>query len=154
MPSFMSDPEAMATLQSQAAFFEQTFAFFSAIAERRPVLLTLEDLHWSDHASLDLLHFIARQLHGHRVLLAVTYRYDEITRHHPLFQLLPSIVRESSAERVELRPQRVEAVRVKVLRRIPERGTQITNQFRQIVFRRVDHVQGSGTPCEEFPYHR
>ncbi len=65
-----------------------------------------EDLHWSDTASLDALRFLARNLTGTTlVLLAVTYRDDELTRRHELFQLLPVLVRETGASRVDVTRQ-------------------------------------------------
>jgi ATP/maltotriose-dependent transcriptional regulator MalT len=63
----------------------------------------LDDLHWADPASLDLLRFLAREVGGLPVLLVVTYRADELTRRHPLYALLPLLVREARADRLDLR---------------------------------------------------
>ena len=43
-----------------------------------PVLLVLEDLHWADRSSLDLLAFLARRLRRQRILVVATYRSDEV----------------------------------------------------------------------------
>ena len=96
---------------SQAALFEQMQEFLTAITRRHPVVLVLEDLHWSDPASLELLRFVSRSLGGLRALLVVTYRDDEVTRQLPLYRLLPTLVRESGARRIELRRLGEEAVR-------------------------------------------
>jgi DNA-binding CsgD family transcriptional regulator len=84
-------------------WFETVQTFLTALATCRPLVLILEDLHWSDPASLDLLRHLARRLDRLPVLLAGTYRDDEITREHSLFQLLPLLVRETGAERIDLR---------------------------------------------------
>lgn len=50
----------------------------------RPTLMVFEDLHWADAATLDLVKFLGRRMHGARALLLLTYRDDEIDRQHPL----------------------------------------------------------------------
>jgi DNA-binding CsgD family transcriptional regulator len=89
---------------NQEALFAHVRAAVGSLAAQRPLLLILEDLHWSDQASLDLLRYLARDAASLRLLLVVTYRLDEITRRHPLFHLLPLLVREARAERIDLRP--------------------------------------------------
>ncbi|HUG15970.1 MAG TPA: hypothetical protein VMM78_13245, partial [Thermomicrobiales bacterium] len=54
-------------------------------------------------ASLDLLRYLARQLQQHPILLVATYRADEVNAEHPLYPLLPLLVREADAERLDLR---------------------------------------------------
>ena len=102
VPNFVSDPGALAALGSQEALFDEAWRFFEAIAEQQPILVILEDLHWADQVSLDLLRFIARQVRNVPTLLAVTYRDDELTRGHRLSQLLPLLVRESDTVRLAL----------------------------------------------------
>src|SRR5262245_29889342 len=69
---------------SQAALFAQARAFLVAAAEERPLVVVLEDLHWADAASLDLLRFLARGLDALPLLLLATYRGEEVGRRHPL----------------------------------------------------------------------
>ena len=80
----------MAGAASQAALFAQVRDYLAALAARRPLVLLLDDLHWADPASLDLLRFLARGLADLPLLLLATYRADELTRRHPLYQLLPA----------------------------------------------------------------
>ena len=49
-----------------------------------PALVVLEDMHWADEATLDLLKFLGRRIHRTRSLLVVTYRDDEVGTRHPL----------------------------------------------------------------------
>ncbi len=101
-------PEAFAVrgtvgaVASQMALFAQVEDFLRALATRQPVAILLDDLHWSDPASLDLLRFLSRSVAGLPLLVLVTYRSDELTRRHPLYALLPQLAREASAERIEL----------------------------------------------------
>jgi DNA-binding CsgD family transcriptional regulator/tetratricopeptide (TPR) repeat protein len=53
-----------------------------------PTLFVIEDAHWADEATLDLLRFLGRRLEGVPCLLLVTYRDDEVTMQHPLRRLM------------------------------------------------------------------
>ena len=89
---------------SQAALFAQVRDYLSSVARsHRPLVLVLDDLHWADPASLELLRFLVRQLAPLPLLLLAIYRADGLTRRHPLYQLLPVLVREARAARLDLR---------------------------------------------------
>jgi hypothetical protein len=68
-----------ATSSARFRLFAATAGFLGALAESRPVVVVVEDLHWADPDSLALAEFAARQLHGGRVLLIGTYRDEEAT---------------------------------------------------------------------------
>ena len=65
---------------SQLRVFEDTLALLTDRAAAAPVLLVLEDLHWADTSTLDLLVFLAHNLDDRAVLLLATYRADEPPR--------------------------------------------------------------------------
>ena len=88
---------------SQAALVAEVRDWLAALAAGRPLVLLLEDLHWADPASLDLLRAIGRDLADLPALLLATYRDDELTRRHPLYALLPVLEREARAPRLDLR---------------------------------------------------
>jgi class 3 adenylate cyclase/tetratricopeptide (TPR) repeat protein len=67
---------------------------FRAFAREAPVLLVLEDLHWADESSLELLQHLARELRDARVLILATYRSDEMHRRHPFLKALSELQRE------------------------------------------------------------
>ena len=62
---------------SQLRVFQETLALLAERAAAAPVLLVLEDLHWADTSTLDLVVFLAHNLGDRRVLLLATYRADE-----------------------------------------------------------------------------
>jgi len=95
---------------SQESFFVQTRNFLVAATADQPLLLLLEDLHWADTASLDLLRFVSRTLASLPLLLLVTYRVNELDRHYPFAELIPLLVRESSAERIDLHALDADAI--------------------------------------------
>ncbi len=104
LPEVLKPGTGIGDLSSQAALFEVALDFVVSASEMRPLVLVLEDLHWSDQASLDGLRHIARWIGDQRVLIIATYRDDEIAQRPPLFRLLPPLVRESRTERIDLRP--------------------------------------------------
>src|SRR5262249_61667249 len=76
----------------------QYSAALSAIARERPLLLILEDLHWVDSASSDLLLHLSREAAHSRMLIVGTYRPDEVAvsrgeTHHPLAEMLSELKR-------------------------------------------------------------
>lgn len=75
----------------------------------QPALLVLEDLHWADEATLDMLRFLARRIRGEPVLVVVTFRNEEPDSRHRLAALWADLPRDG-CERVELKPLSAEAV--------------------------------------------
>ena len=60
-------------------------AFLAELAvDPRGTLIVVEDAHWADEATLDLLRFVGRRLHRSPSMVVVTYRDDEVGPHHPL----------------------------------------------------------------------
>ena len=88
----------------QLQVFDAVRAVLLGRAERSPVVLVLEDLHWADHATRDLVAFLARTLRSGRVTVLASYRSDELHRRHPLRPLLAELVRLPGVERIELAP--------------------------------------------------
>lgn len=74
----------------------------TALAAQRPILIVLDDLHWADPASLQLLGSLASEVPAACVLLVGTYRDREVSDDHPLVEALASISRSPTVERVAL----------------------------------------------------
>jgi predicted ATPase len=89
---------------SQLRVFEQTLALLTHRAAVAPVLLVLEDLHWADTSTLDLVIFLAHNLHDRRVLLLATYRADEPASAERMRRLAGGVRRSGSALVLELGP--------------------------------------------------
>jgi DNA-binding CsgD family transcriptional regulator/tetratricopeptide (TPR) repeat protein len=69
----------------------EVFAATLDALRRVPTVAVLEDVHWADEATLDLLRFLGRRLDRTRTLLIATYRDDEVGRHHPLRVVLGDV---------------------------------------------------------------
>lgn len=80
--------------EARSRLFEQVLTLLEHLAAARPVLLVIEDLHWADRSSRDLLSFLIhnqQSLDG--LLMIVTYRSEELHRTHPLRPLLAELSR-------------------------------------------------------------
>lgn len=73
--------------------FDAITAVLSAAARRRPLVVVVEDIHWADTASLDLLASLVRSLGRARVLLIITERTGALMRSHPLHTWLAELKR-------------------------------------------------------------
>ncbi|CAN7516731.1 AAA family ATPase [Bosea sp. LjRoot90] len=92
-------------------------ALFSNVLEQirdpaQPTLLFIEDIHWADEATLDLIRFLTRRIAQTSILVIVTYRDDEIGAQHPLQILLGELASSRATIRIELTRLTVDAVRV------------------------------------------
>jgi DNA-binding CsgD family transcriptional regulator len=69
-----------------------------------PLLLVIEDLHWADQSTRDLLSFLLARLRSEPLAVVASYRADDLHRRHPLRPLLGELARLPAMERVELSP--------------------------------------------------
>jgi len=99
------------------AFVTELRHYLLNTAEREPLVLVLEDLHWADPESIEFLRQFARQIGDSPVLLVATYRDDDLTQHQLLDRALPNLVRESNAHRINLARLDDEAVQTLVAQR-------------------------------------
>jgi class 3 adenylate cyclase/tetratricopeptide (TPR) repeat protein len=90
--------------QAKMRLFEAITSLLTVVAEERPLVLVIEDVHWADESTRELLDHLARRLSGSPVLALVTFRSDELHRRHPLQPTLHAWRRSGAAEIVELEP--------------------------------------------------
>ncbi|MGH2549550.1 MAG: ATP-binding protein [Thermomicrobiales bacterium] len=69
-----------------------------------PVVAIVEDAHWADEATIDLLRFLGRRLESWQVLILISYRDDEIGPDHPLRTLLGDLATARTIKRLNLPP--------------------------------------------------
>ncbi len=84
--------------------FGGVLGLLTELAAAAPVLLVLEDLHWADASTRDLVTFLSRMLHRERVALIGTYRTDDLHRRHPLRPVVAELLRLPSVISVDLAP--------------------------------------------------
>jgi DNA-binding CsgD family transcriptional regulator len=91
--------------------FDVAVALADALGAIAPALLILEDVHWADEATLDVLRVLARRARQSGLLLVVSYRSDQLHRDHPLRMVLGELSGVEVVTRLELGGLSREAVR-------------------------------------------
>ena len=94
----------LATLCRQGAPRDQLFAAFLAEIGS-PAAFTvavIEDVHWADEATIDLLNFLGRRLSRRNALVLVTYRDSEVSADHPLRLVLGDLATQRATRRMRL----------------------------------------------------
>jgi DNA-binding CsgD family transcriptional regulator/tetratricopeptide (TPR) repeat protein len=89
-------------LAGQGRLFELLLGLLERLAAGAPLLWVVEDLHWADSSTRHLLAYLATALRAGRVMVVVTFRSDELHRHHPLRRLLGELGRNRRVQRLEL----------------------------------------------------
>jgi len=84
--------------------FDRVTAALQRAGSTRPFAMIVDDAHWADSATIELLQFLIGTLQGTRVLLVVVYRTDEIAESHPLHALVARATRARNVQHIELEP--------------------------------------------------
>ncbi|MFI9719464.1 AAA family ATPase [Streptomyces sp. NPDC052396] len=86
----------------RARLFELTARMLERLTTERTLVLAIEDLHWADRSTRELLAYLLRSLHTGRLVIVASYRSDDIHRRHPLRPFLAELDRMRSLTRIEL----------------------------------------------------
>ncbi|MFI6831173.1 AAA family ATPase [Kribbella sp. NPDC050241] len=89
---------------SRLRLFEETLALLEHLGAEAPVVLVVEDLHWADRSTLDLVSFLAHAARERRLLLVATYRSDELVPDSSLRRLVGELLRARAATALALEP--------------------------------------------------
>jgi DNA-binding CsgD family transcriptional regulator/tetratricopeptide (TPR) repeat protein len=100
----------LAMLLQDGASTREAFDAVRLVLEETPTLLVLEDVHWADEATLDVLRMLGRRAQSVASLVIATYRDDEIDRTHPLQIVLGELATARGVAWLELEPLSREAV--------------------------------------------
>jgi class 3 adenylate cyclase len=125
--------------QAKLRLFEAVVGLLGTVARDQGLLLILEDVHWADTATRELLDYLSRRLTAMRALLLLTYRSDELDRRHPLAPLLQSWRRSGTAELVTLAPLDRRQI-AEIISAILD-GEEVEPEFRELMY-----VRSEGNP--------
>jgi len=90
--------------QERLHLWEAALGLIEACSKRQPLLLVLDDLHWADDSSIELLTHLIHHLHNQRVLVIGTCRDGEIAPQHRLRSLVADLQREQTIAIVSVQP--------------------------------------------------
>jgi class 3 adenylate cyclase len=86
----------------QSRLFSAVAALFAAASAERGLLIVVDDLHWADKATLQLLRHVAGSPQLSRIMVVGTYRDSDLSSTHPLTDTLATLRREAAVERIDL----------------------------------------------------
>ncbi len=115
--------------------FEGVSSFLVAATRIRPLVIVLDDMHWSDKPSLLLLVHLARRINTSRLVIIGTYRDVELERSHPLAETIATLRRERLYERVLLRGLPVAEVQAFIE---AVGGQETRGEFAELIFRETE----------------
>ena len=92
----------MSIESGRGRLFELILGLLQRLAERSPTVLVIEDLHWADDSTRDLMRFLVRNQRHPGVMLLATHRSDEIHRQHPLRPFLAALDQTKGVDRLQL----------------------------------------------------
>ena len=88
--------------ETRSRLFDNIARFFETLANENGLILFIDDLHWADGGTLNLLHYLMRRLRRERLFILANYREVELDRTHPLSAALVTWNRERLATRITL----------------------------------------------------
>jgi hypothetical protein len=91
---------------ARGRLFAALLGVVEGVAAERPLLVGVEDLHWADRSTLDLLGFLVANLTQGAVVLVGTFRSDELGRRQRLRRVLAELDRHPTVERGRAGPAR------------------------------------------------
>ena len=101
IPNLASAP-AVESKQARFRLFDSVTSFLNELTASQPLVVVLDDLHWADRSSLDLLEFVAGEVSERSMLLVGSYRDMELSRQHPLSETLATLARARRFRRIPL----------------------------------------------------
>jgi DNA-binding CsgD family transcriptional regulator len=86
----------------QGRLFAAVRDLLAVASTSRPILVTIEDLHWADASTLELVTYLARSMQSEHYLLVATARLETLPRRHPLLGIVAELARLPTFERIDL----------------------------------------------------
>jgi tetratricopeptide (TPR) repeat protein len=127
---------ALPANEERLRLFDHIARFLQKISVERGLLLFIDDLHWADHGSIALLHYLMRRLRTERVLVLACYREVELDRAHPLANALVEWNRERMGTRIPIGRLTLDETRAMIAAVLGLDS--ISDEFAQLVHRETE----------------
>ena len=136
-PGEQNHPQSQAAGATREGMLREMAEAIERLSENSPLLLVLEDLHWSDYSTLDLISYLARRRDRARLMVVGTYRpVDVILAGHPLRSVKRELQAHSLCHELPLEYLSEEQVAQYLAARFS--GRHLPSRLRQTIYRRTD----------------
>ena len=132
-------PDTADPMMSKLRLFEAIVLLLTDAARSRGLLAVVEDLHWADPATRELVDYATRRLRSTKVMMLATYRTDEMHRKHALLPSIQTWRRSGQAQLMEINALDAQGVKAMVTCIFDE--VQVSDEFRDFV-----HDRSEGNP--------
>ena len=129
-------PPSADPVQARLRLFEALTVLFRATSRRSGLVLVIDDLHWADATTRELLDFVVRRLRGERALILVGCRPEGLSGGDPLAIVMNGWIRSGLASTVELSPLSAMGVNQMVSAMLP--GRHVSARTRDLIFERSE----------------
>jgi len=136
---FGTDASALAPAASKREQFEAIDGAFDQAAKRHARIAIIEDVHWADAATVELLAFLSTRLGTRRMLVVVSFRPEEVHPEHPSFANLAKLERAPGGGRIDLQP--LEGAELNRFIDVALAGVELSDELRRAVA-----AAGEGNP--------
>jgi DNA-binding CsgD family transcriptional regulator/tetratricopeptide (TPR) repeat protein len=110
-PLFDAVPELSDLIENEAGVHQlRLFRRLRTVLSAEPTLLLLEDVHWADEATLEMLRYLGRRLDGLPLMVLATFRDDDVSASHPLTMIVGDLATSPGVTRMSLPPLTVGGV--------------------------------------------
>lgn len=131
-----ASPPSSDPTQSRVRLFEALASLFRVTARRSGLVLVIDDLHWADTTTREVLDFVVRRLREERALIVAGCRPEALTGGDPLALAITGWVRSGMAARLELTPLGSVGVDQMVTAMLP--GRSVSAQVRDMIYERSE----------------
>jgi hypothetical protein len=128
-------PEPSSSEDDRWRLLEAVTSLLRNASLAQPLVVVLEDLHWADRGTLDLLQHVTRNLQGARLLVVGTYRDVDVDRAHPLSGALGELRRSASFARIALHGLTVDEV-YRMISAVA--GQQVRRSLAEAIYRQTE----------------
>ncbi|HKJ35613.1 MAG TPA: AAA family ATPase, partial [Solirubrobacterales bacterium] len=107
----IAEPAPLEGDESRFRFFEAVSSFLVGVARSKPLVFAIDDLHWADSSSLELLRFLGHRTSGAPMLLVCAYREEEASARGPTRRAIADLDELPRRRRIPLRGLGPDAIR-------------------------------------------
>ena len=123
--------------QERLRLYDTLTRFFTELARAQPLVLMLDDLHWADAGTLQLVRYLARNIRAERLLIVGTYRDVELDPSRPLAPALSEMNRERLYTRVLVRGLTRQHV-ASMIQSVFQDAQPVSDEFSDLIYRETE----------------
>ena len=91
-------------LETPLRFYDVIYNFLHSHSQRKPIILIFEDIQWIDSNSLEIIHYLSRNIVENKIMIILTYRNENVVENKNILDILSKIESEPISKVLRLKP--------------------------------------------------